>query len=81
MGTEDMKTAGAFGDRDLMRRLRHAAALADPAPPDADPVARRLLTWRTIDADLAALLGCDPGRRRTPGSASAGECRAPASAD
>jgi hypothetical protein len=46
------------GEDDVMLRcLRELVALADPVPPGLREAAGELLTWRTVDAELAALAG------------------------
>lgn len=47
-------------DRALLDRLAKALAAADPPPPDLVANARRLLAWRTVDAELAELLCAGP---------------------
>jgi hypothetical protein len=42
-------------DERLVERLRAAASRFDPVPPELDAAARAAFTWRTIDAELAAL--------------------------
>jgi hypothetical protein len=42
-------------DERLVERLRAAATRFDPVPPEIDAAARAAFTWRTIDAELAAL--------------------------
>jgi hypothetical protein len=80
MGNGDTDTAGLLGDRHLMHTLRRIAAAAPPAPGDADQVARALLTWRTVDADLASLLGSESSGQPPPDAVPAGACHASASA-
>jgi hypothetical protein len=43
-------------DRSLMERLGTLAARADPVPPSVISAAKGSLAWRTIDAELAALV-------------------------
>jgi hypothetical protein len=43
------------GDEALLEELRDAAHRFDPPPPAVLEAARASLTWRTIDAELAAL--------------------------
>jgi hypothetical protein len=46
------------GEDDVMLQcLRELVAVADPAPPGLQEAAGRLLTWRTVDSELAALAG------------------------
>jgi len=53
------------GDDDVMlQRLRKLLTDVDPAPPGLQEAADQLLTWRTVDAELAELL-------RTPAPATA----------
>jgi hypothetical protein len=52
MDANERKARGA--DDDLEARL--GRTLADPAPPDLKRVASELLCWRTVEADVAALL-------------------------
>lgn len=40
----------------LLDHLRRTFAAADPIPPTLESSARELLSWRTVDADLAELL-------------------------
>ncbi|MDQ4132172.1 MAG: hypothetical protein M3179_02965 [Actinomycetota bacterium] len=42
-------------DEELLQALRNAAHHADPEPPEIATAAEAALTWRTIDAELAAL--------------------------
>jgi hypothetical protein len=72
MGNGDTDSAGLPDDRQLMQRLRRIAAAADPAPGDGGQVARALLTWRTVDADLAALLGHGSSGQPPPAAVPAG---------
>ncbi|TWG12954.1 hypothetical protein FHX34_105822 [Actinoplanes teichomyceticus] len=43
-------------DDRLLRALTEAGASPDPTPPDVLDAARAVYTWRTVDADLAALV-------------------------
>ena len=46
------------GEGDVMLQcLRELVAVADPVPPALQEAAGALLTWRTVDAELAALAG------------------------
>jgi hypothetical protein len=46
------------GEDDVMLQcLRELVAVADPVPPGLQEAAGQLLTWRTVDAELAALAG------------------------
>jgi hypothetical protein len=49
-----MSTAGGADD-ELIALLKHALEDADPVPADAVRAAKEAWTWRTIDAELAAL--------------------------
>ena len=49
-----MSAAGGADD-ELMALLKHALEDADPVPADAVRAAKEAWTWRTIDAELAAL--------------------------
>lgn len=40
----------------LLDRLGTTLGVADPAPPGLQQIARELLAWRTVDAELADLL-------------------------
>jgi hypothetical protein len=42
-------------DERFVERLRAAVSRFDPVPPEVDAAARAAFTWRTIDAELAAL--------------------------
>ena len=46
----------ATEDEVLAARLGRTLAVADPAPPALREAAYQLLTWRTVDAELADLL-------------------------
>jgi hypothetical protein len=74
MGNGDTDTAGLLGDRQLIETLRRVAATADAAPGDAGQVARALLAWRTVDADLASLLGPESSGQPPPDAIPAGAC-------
>jgi hypothetical protein len=51
-----MGTEMRVGEDDLMLQwLRELVAVADPVPPGLQKAAGELLTWRTVDAELAAL--------------------------
>jgi hypothetical protein len=53
------------GDDDVMlQRLKEVLADVEPAPPGLQEVADQLLTWRTVDVELAELL-----RAPTPATA------------
>jgi hypothetical protein len=60
MDVRDDATRGGGDDvRDdavLEGRLGRALAAVDPAPPAVELAAYELFTWRTIDAELEALL-------------------------
>jgi hypothetical protein len=47
--------AGDADDELLLQALRDAARQADPEPPEIAAAAAGAFTWRTVDADLAAL--------------------------
>ena len=49
MGLDDMN------DEQILQELTQAIAVADPAPAEVVAAAKASLTWRTIDAELAAL--------------------------
>jgi hypothetical protein len=49
MGLDDMN------DDQVLQELAQAIAVADPAPAEVVAAAKASLTWRTIDAELAAL--------------------------
>jgi hypothetical protein len=42
-------------DAELLAQLRHAVQVSDPVPASMVDAAKGLLTWRTIDAELAEL--------------------------
>jgi hypothetical protein len=44
-------------DDDLLRGLARAVAIHDPVPPELLGFAREAFTWRTVDAELAELVG------------------------
>ncbi len=46
-------------DDDLLGEFRALAARLDPIPPDAIAAARSAIAWRTVDAELAEIIG-DP---------------------
>ena len=46
---------GSIAQKPLWQELRAAIATADPVPPEVLRAARESFTWRTIDAELAAL--------------------------
>ena len=48
-GVEDMS------DEDLMAAIRSELVLTEPVPPEVTAAAKASFTWRTIDAELAAL--------------------------
>jgi hypothetical protein len=48
----------------LAARLGMTLAIVDPAPPGLQEAAYQLLTWRTVDAELAELL--DAGLAHIP---------------
>jgi hypothetical protein len=48
----------------LAARLGRTLAIVDPAPPGLQEAAYQLLTWRTVDAELAELL--DAGLAHIP---------------
>lgn len=49
LGLDDMN------DEQILQELAQAIAVADPAPVEVVAAAKASLTWRTIDAELAAL--------------------------
>jgi hypothetical protein len=67
-GDEDMAESGGIAhgpdDEALVECLARALGAVDPPPPPLDAIARGLLAWRTVDAELAALL--DEGCAHTP---------------
>lgn len=40
---------------EVLQRLGQLVAIVDPVPPALQAAAGQLLTWRTVDAELAAL--------------------------
>jgi hypothetical protein len=48
-------TATWADDAALVYRLGSILAAVDPAPPNLEQNARRLLSWRSVDAELADL--------------------------
>ena len=56
MDDERGRTCPEPDDAALIRRLARTLAVADPSPPHVEAMARELLTWRTVDAELAELL-------------------------
>jgi len=56
------RTAGGMDDELLLDCLARALDDTDGPPPSVEAAARELLTWRTVDAELAALLSA----ARTP---------------
>jgi hypothetical protein len=55
MGDSDVDLVGTEQDDALLAELRAAASLHDGVPPAVADAARASFTWRTIDAELAAL--------------------------
>ena len=59
VGADDVGADGVTddesGDDLLMASLRAAGLRHDPVPPLVDAAAREAFTWRTVDAELAAL--------------------------
>ena len=53
-------TARRADDAALLCRLGRVLAAVDPAPPSLEQNARRLLSWRSVDAELAEVLGTGP---------------------
>jgi hypothetical protein len=53
---EHEPTAGPVDDDALVARLCRTLAAVDPPPPGLQRSAYELLTWRTVDAELAGLL-------------------------
>jgi hypothetical protein len=51
------RTARGSDNEALLDRLARAVAAADPPPRALEASARELLAWRTVDAELSALLG------------------------
>lgn len=47
--------AGSIAQQPLWQELRAVIVTADPVPPEVLQAARESFTWRTIDAELAAL--------------------------
>jgi hypothetical protein len=45
------------GDGALLERLARVLAALEPDRPESQDAACKLLTWRTVDAELAELLG------------------------
>ena len=45
-----------YSDEQLLNRLAEALGSADPMPPEVAEAAKATFTWRTIDAELAALV-------------------------
>ncbi|MDJ0496795.1 MAG: hypothetical protein QNJ89_03130 [Acidimicrobiia bacterium] len=45
-----------YSDEQLLNRLAEALDSADPMPPEVAEAAKATFTWRTIDAELAALV-------------------------
>ena len=58
MTTDETRPPEADGDPHelLLRRLRRAAARREPVPESLVFAARELLTWRSVDVELAELL-------------------------
>lgn len=50
-------TATSADDAMLLYRLASILAAVDPAPPNLERDARRLLSWRSVDGELADLCG------------------------
>jgi hypothetical protein len=55
MGDSDVDLVGTEQDDALLAELRAVAAVRDPVPDAVLDAAKATLTWRTIDAELAAL--------------------------
>jgi hypothetical protein len=49
-------TARWADDAALVDRLGRVLAAVDPAPPSVEQNARRLLSWRSVDVELAEVL-------------------------
>jgi hypothetical protein len=47
------------GDEALLERVARVLAALEPDPPESQDAACKLLTWRTVDAELTELLA-DP---------------------
>jgi hypothetical protein len=54
------RIAGRSDDAALMGRVTMVLTGLDPAPPSLEGNARRLLSWRTVDAELAELVRDGP---------------------
>ena len=49
--------AARRSDDEVVACLGRALAVCDPAPADLQAIASELFAWRTVDAELAELLG------------------------
>jgi hypothetical protein len=59
------RAARRTDDEELLDRLARALEAGDPPPASLAASARELLAWRTVDLELAALLGEGPAHART----------------
>ena len=55
--TEHARSVREGTNEAMLDRLRVIVTAADPVPVDLRRIAGQLLIWRTVDADLAELLG------------------------
>ncbi len=56
MDDQPGRSCSGSDDATLIHRVARAFAIVDPPPPDLKTTAGELLTWRTVDEELAALL-------------------------
>jgi len=62
---QSARSARRTDDEELLDRLVRAVAAGDPPPASLEAFTRELLVWRTVDVELAALLGEGPAHART----------------